>query len=165
MDDSLTPKIINDYLPRDLYDQCLKHITKATNFSPYEGSPIIKAVSDETSKHLIDQVNSIVVDRIKELFDMDLVLDQGYMVVWPDGSNGAHEHIDSHVGAEHLLISTVVYLNDDYEGGQINFPTLGISHKPAGNQGIHFKSDLLHSVSPNLYSRYNIVMWHRKQYI
>lgn len=162
MDVSKTPKIINDFLPRDLKDKCLNYITKAQNFSPYEGSDEIKAVSNELAKPYIDQVNSIVVDKIKELFDMDLVLDQGYMVVWPDGSNGAWEHIDSHIGAEHLLISTVVYLNDDYDGGQINFPDLGISHKPAGNQGVLFYSDTLHSVSPNTGNRYNIVLWHKQ---
>ncbi len=163
MDVSQTPKIVNDILPGDVHKTILEYITKAENFSPYEGSDEIKAVSNELAKPYIDQVNSIVVDKIKELFDVELVLSEGYLVVWPDGSNGAWEHIDAHHGAEHNFISTVVYLNEDYEGGQINFPDLGISHKPAGNQGVFFYSDVLHSVSPNKGNRYNIVMWHKKQ--
>ncbi len=36
------------------------------------------------------------------------------------------------------VVTFLVYLNDDYEGGETSFPTLGISHKGRRGQGLYF---------------------------
>jgi prolyl 4-hydroxylase len=36
------------------------------------------------------------------------------------------------------LVTFLVYLNDDYEGGETSFPTLGITHKGRRGQGLFF---------------------------
>jgi prolyl 4-hydroxylase len=36
------------------------------------------------------------------------------------------------------LVTFLVYLNDDYEGGETSFPTLGLSHKGRRGQGLFF---------------------------
>lgn len=43
------------------------------------------------------------------------------------GKNDAGDHI-----------SVMYYLNDDYEGGTIDFPTLGVSYRPNANEAIVF---------------------------
>ena len=72
-------------------------------------------------------------------------------------------HIDDHTDY-HRRISTVYYLNDNYTGGEINFPRFGITFKPKANQMIVFPSTYVynHSVSPVIEgNRYAVVSWLR----
>lgn len=64
----------------------------------------------------------------------------------------------------HRRISTLYYLNDNYSGGEINFPRFNISFKPKANQMILFPSTYVynHSVSPVTEGeRYAVVSWIR----
>ncbi len=72
-------------------------------------------------------------------------------------------HIDDHP-SYHRRVSTVYYLNDNYTGGEINFPRFGITFKPKANQMIVFPSTYVynHSVSPVIEGeRYAVVSWLR----
>jgi len=72
-------------------------------------------------------------------------------------------HIDDSPAATRR-ISTVYYLNDNYSGGEINFPRFGIKLKPKANQMILFPSSFIynHSVDPVIDGiRYAIVSWLR----
>lgn len=70
-------------------------------------------------------------------------------------------HIDDH--KDYLRrMSTVYYLNDDYTGGEINFPRFGVSYKPKANEMIVFPSNFVynHSVSEVTNgTRYAVVSW------
>ena len=70
-------------------------------------------------------------------------------------------HIDDHP-SYHRRVSTVYYLNDNYKGGEINFPRFNIVFKPQANQMIVFPSTYVynHSVSPVTEGeRYAVVSW------
>lgn len=70
-------------------------------------------------------------------------------------------HIDDHP-KYHRRVSSVYYINDDYEGGEINFPRFNISYKPKANQMIVFPSTYVynHSVSEVISgTRYSVVSW------
>lgn len=72
-------------------------------------------------------------------------------------------HIDDHRDYPRR-VSTVYYLNDNYTGGEINFPRFGITFKPKANQMIVFPSNYMynHSVSPVIEGkRYAVVSWMR----
>ena len=72
-------------------------------------------------------------------------------------------HIDDHPDY-HRRISTVYYINDNYSGGEINFPRFNITLKPKANQMILFPSTYVynHSVSPVVEGeRYSVVSWLR----
>ncbi len=72
-------------------------------------------------------------------------------------------HIDDHKDY-HRRVSTVYYMNDNYTGGEINFPRFGITFKPKANQMIVFPSNYVynHSVSPVIEgNRYAVVGWLR----
>jgi predicted 2-oxoglutarate/Fe(II)-dependent dioxygenase YbiX len=72
-------------------------------------------------------------------------------------------HIDDHKDYPRR-VSTVYYLNDNYTGGEINFPRFGITFKPKANQMIVFPSNYIynHSVSPVIEGdRYAVVSWLR----
>jgi len=70
-------------------------------------------------------------------------------------------HIDDHKDY-HRRVSTVYYLNDNYTGGEINFPRFNINFKPKANQMIVFPSTYVynHSVSEVTEGfRYAVVSW------
>jgi len=72
-------------------------------------------------------------------------------------------HIDDHP-SYHRRVSTVYYLNENYTGGEINFPRFGVTLKPKANQMIVFPSTYVynHSVSPVIEGeRYAVVSWLR----
>lgn len=60
---------------------------------------------------------------------------------------GMHEHFDSSRPND---IATLVYLNDDYEGGEIYFPEYGISIKPEPGDLLTFPDNpnFVHGVRP-----------------
>jgi predicted 2-oxoglutarate/Fe(II)-dependent dioxygenase YbiX len=61
-------------------------------------------------------------------------------------------------------MSTIFYMNDDYEGGEIEFPRFNVSHKPEKNELIIFPSTYVynHSVLPvTSGTRYAVVSWLR----
>lgn len=70
-------------------------------------------------------------------------------------------HIDDHP-KYHRRVSSVYYINDDYVGGEINFPRFNISYKPKANEMIIFPSTYVynHSVSEVIDgTRYAVVSW------
>jgi hypothetical protein len=72
-----------------------------------------------------------------------------------------NNHIDDHQDF-HRRISTVYYINDNYSGGEINFPRFNVSYKPEANQMIVFPSTYTynHSVDPVTDgNRYAVVSW------
>jgi len=72
-------------------------------------------------------------------------------------------HIDDHTDY-HRRISTVYYMNDDYDGGEITFPRFEVSIKPKANQMIVFPSTYVYNHSVNEVTsgtRYAVVSWLR----
>lgn len=70
-------------------------------------------------------------------------------------------HIDDHP-QYHRRVSSVYYLNDNYDGGEINFPRFEISYKPKANEMIIFPSTYVynHSVSEVTDgTRYAVASW------
>ena len=70
-------------------------------------------------------------------------------------------HIDDHPDF-HRRVSTLYYINDDYSGGELNFPRFSLSFKPKANQMIVLPSTYVynHSVSPVTEgTRYAVVSW------
>jgi hypothetical protein len=70
-------------------------------------------------------------------------------------------HIDDHPNYPRRT-STIYYLNDNYTGGELNFPRFNLTIKPQANQKIIFPSNYVynHSVSPVIEGeRYAVVSW------
>ena len=73
------------------------------------------------------------------------------------------EHIDH--GVSSRTLSVVLYLNDDYVGGEINFPHVGngITIKPEAGSAIFFPSNFVFTHSVNEVSdgiRYSLPNWY-----
>lgn len=84
-------------------------------------------------------------------------IDLGYLPVYlgiNKYNNGVHmgPHVDAYDGAQDKsTVSMVIYLNDNYEGGEIEFPNHGISIKPEAGSVVVFASEgVLHDPKPTV---------------
>jgi hypothetical protein len=103
---------------------------------------------------------------IKERFGSSLLPNSmnQHVIKWPTGP-GMENHIDDEsYERNHYHIASVLYLNDNYDGGEINFPTQGISFKPKAGDFIAFpgNKNYPHGVS-EIFSgeRYTAPAWYR----
>jgi hypothetical protein len=70
-------------------------------------------------------------------------------------------HVDD-LGVDEYHIASLIYLNDDFEGGEISFPTHGISIKPSKGDLIVFPGNLNypHKIEPIVSgNRYTVPFW------
>lgn len=106
-----------------------------------------------------------------EPLELDYKRDHGVETFWHDGYSllryGKGQHFINHVDDSkdfHRRISLVYYLNDNYEGGEIEFPRFGVKYKPNANELLLFPSTYVynHSVLPVVEGlRYSVVSWLR----
>lgn len=136
---------------------------------PYKGK-IEKVSVQSMSDSFFTMLNNLFFEHFDPI-EKDYMSDYGIFSTWHDTYGilkyGAGQkftnHIDDHP-EYHRRVSTVYYLNDNYTGGEINFPRFGITFKPKANQMIVFPSTYVynHSVSPVIEGeRYAVVGWMR----
>jgi len=73
-----------------------------------------------------------------------------------------HDHIDDHPALGVRRVSLSLYLNDNYDGGEIIFPRFNLKIKPKANQLILFPSSYVynHEIVPVTHGeRYVVVQW------
>jgi hypothetical protein len=151
-------KIINDYCKR--YDESFveygnsekEFSINAFKSNEYE-SRIIRSLVLEWNK----KVYRLVMENYHESFDsFDM---GGAHIAKFDPGWGMHEHFDVSKPND---IATIIYINDDYFGGEIYFPDYDISYKPSAGDLIMFpdNQDYVHGVKEIGGSqRYTIPRW------
>lgn len=95
------------------------------------------------------------------LFGISLKSHNPYKILKYEIGGKFENHIDDG-GGNFRRVSTVYYLNDNYEGGQLCFPQFGIELKPDAGDMIIFPSSYVysHSVKPVISgNRYSIASW------
>ena len=136
---------------------------------PYK-SEIKHRLTDDMSQAFLMNVTNMFFDHFDPV-EKDYMDSYGIFAEWHDTygilkyGEGQQftNHIDDHP-SYHRRISTVYYLNENYTGGEINFPRFGVTLKPKANQMIVFPSTYVynHSVSPVIEGeRYAVVSWLR----
>ena len=138
------------------------------------GIPYIGKIEDSVSQTFFEEFHANLNNLFFKNFDpieKDYMATYGIKADWHDQYGilkyGKDQfftnHIDDHPDF-HRRMSTIYYLNDNYLGGEINFPRFGITFKPKANQMIIFPSTYVynHSVSPVIDGeRYAVVSWLR----
>jgi hypothetical protein len=72
-------------------------------------------------------------------------------------------HIDDNINY-HRRVSTIFYMNDNYKGGEINFPRYNLSIKPKAGDFLIFPAFYTYNHSVNTVTkgtRYSVVSWAR----
>jgi predicted 2-oxoglutarate/Fe(II)-dependent dioxygenase YbiX len=107
----------------------------------------IKESINQSSHSTLVSIYEIIKDAIYEAsYDYSSVhnIDLGYLtsISISKYSTGKEmgSHIDSYDDGRVPVLSVVLYLNDNYEGGELNFQQQGISIKPSAGSLIAFPS-------------------------
>jgi len=130
---------------------------------PYEDKGIdgIRGYFNTSLREIFfESFNKIERDYQKE-FKINFTKHDAYQILKYGVGQKFTNHIDDSE-QNHRRISSIYYINDNYEGGEIVFPRFGITYKPAANEAIFFPSTYVynHSVKPVISgTRYAVVSW------
>ena len=93
--------------------------------------------------------------------DVELTTRTASLGVWNKGSR-CIGHADNVVPWSKMLThSSVIYLNDEYEGGYIAFPDYNEQYRPRRGDLIIFEADIFHEVTEITDGkRYTAALWH-----
>ncbi len=122
-------------------------------------------ISVNITQGLFDFWNSVLVQQYKKkLINVETIQFLHYNVGGKyDIHNDCEDYVDGKLSRLYSRdVTVLVYLNDDYEGGQIEFPDYGITIKPKKNTVITFPSyyEFQHRVLPvTKGERFTLVTW------
>jgi hypothetical protein len=95
-------------------------------------------------------------------YDVGVLVDEGYSILKYE--NGMHYKRHHDCGGLHKdrVVSILVYLNDNYEGGELEFPLFDFKYKPKAGDIVIFPSNytfshIAHPVTSG--TKYAIVSW------
>ena len=116
---------------------------------------------NENVKDLLDNYGKKVWNFVSQNYDgpfEDYDNSKTHLAKFSEGY-GMHEHFDTTKPND---IATLIYINSDYEGGEIYFPDLGIEIKPSIGDLVCFPDtpDFVHGVKPIIKgTRYTSPCW------
>jgi hypothetical protein len=113
--------------------------------------------------NLFNTTFSIIEKDYEEDYHIKFKVHQPYKILKYEPGGKFDLHIDD-AGATFRRASTVFYLNDNYEGGEIEFPSFNVKYKPQAGDFIMFPSSYAyrHKVNPVVSGiRYAIASWLR----
>jgi 2OG-Fe(II) oxygenase superfamily len=100
-----------------------------------------------TQIELIKKYSEKVINTFKDLYgDEELYISAFWMTMLGKDTRLPY-HVDNHVGAEHLFRSAVIYLNEDYDGGSIQFERNNFLYQPVKYSAIFFPSKYSHRIN------------------
>lgn len=112
---------------------------------------------------MIKKISDRALSKFHSIFEeKDLCISSFWMVILGPNTR-IPMHKDSIKFAEHLYLTCTVYLNDDYQGGKINFPDIEFSYQPKKYSAIFFPSSYIHGVEEITDGlRYTLPIWASK---
>lgn len=94
-------------------------------------------------------------------FSLKNSLDQGYQILRYSGGSEYKRHMDDGVRTPRR-VSGLLYLNGNFEGGELEFPYLNFTYKPYGGDLLLFPSGVpyMHAAKPvTSGTKYSVVSW------
>lgn len=127
----------------DLYDQNVNNTIWSKR--------VVHATQVPELREIGKKYITLVSNKIKSDYDIDKSLFTDILCFnrWRIGDM-QHPHADEDNGFEWRKFGCVLYLNEDYEGGNIYFPNQNLSIKPKANTLVFFPGnrEYLHGVNP-----------------
>ena len=125
------------------------------------GDPVAKTLHNQMYLLMLSALSSYSIRyQVPPLFS-----DEGYNLLKYSGGQEYKEHSDG-TTASGRCVSAILYLNDNYEGGEIEFVKFGVKIKPKPGTLILFPSNYAYSHIAHpvtLGTKYAIVTWVRDQ--
>lgn len=128
-----------------------------------EGNPV-NWITQYMNIFDIFNINEKIKEKISQDYNTTNIKQKGdrlNVVKWEKG-NSLKLHVDDlgYIADNH--IAALVYLNDDYEGGELNFPTHNLSIKPKTGDLVFFPGNMnyAHEVTEVISgTRYTVPIW------
>jgi len=123
--------------------------------------------NDQTAQNLHNQIYALLgatIPRYAKMFSIqDLFYHEAYQMLKYDVGTEYKQHCDSGLSTRRE-VSAIVYLNDDYEGGELEFPHFNVKIKPKSGMLLLFPSNyayahIAHPISKG--TKYALVTWIR----
>lgn len=141
-------QIVNSYFDRINDNNWWEHddISSWDN-KTYEIQSMLSDMNRGCYKDMLGVLESIK-NNIGDIFHTDNIYPDSFkFCIWRDGEEQSiHTDNNKDEYASWRQYSCIIYLNDDYSGGEIFFPELDIKFKPTAGDIVIFSSDLLHQV-------------------
>lgn len=142
----------------ETYEAQISDARKCHDFVLFDHNEDLK----DLYKKIDDWISPAFKDFEKEYFIEETTSDM-YLILRYENLGKFDPHVDDG-GKFPRTISLSAYINDDYEGGELEFKNFNIKHKPKTGDIILFCSAFpyMHSVAPvTSGTRYAIVNWYR----
>jgi len=116
-------------------------LTETTAHQPRDGQWNSMIWNNEKTNKILNNYKRRVMQSFRDIYAIDCKFCGGsYLVKWTE-SDKMDLHVDDLSDGKNQ-VSAVLYLNDDYVGGNINFPTHNLSIKPEKYELLIFPGNL-----------------------
>ena len=161
--------IINNFMLKEDCDLIVKNLNVDTALKTdgfWENKVFAEFSFPKECKAIIKKYRIKSHEVIKQRYGTTLLPNSmnQHIIKWPVGP-GMEDHIDDEAyERNHYHIASLIYLNDDFEGGELYFPKQGITLKPKAGDLVAFpgNKNYPHGVS-EIFSgeRYTAPSWYR----
>jgi len=130
----------------DYFSNKLITMWEQKKLHPFFDEPQILIIRDpdEEDRLFKQKCYEILCKQIKDVFDDGpYVYMDGDLSLWRPGLSGTRhvDNVDPKIKGYGARYSSIFYLNDDYEGGEIEFPNLNLTYKPVKGSMVWFPDD------------------------
>lgn len=159
-------KYITEFCDAKVYDEKGNHTHHPVDRNNLQtfiqpGSELDNLIYAKVSEGYQKWISLIDIKSCQKMYFNNLN-DTGYQINKYEINQFYNYHVDNapNLNNENRVLSIVIYINDDYEGGELEFPFY--TYKPSKGQGIFFPSDWLYPhrscpISNGI--KYSIVTW------
>ena len=102
----------------------------------------------DTTRSLLERVFPAAQDAVRNAWEIDVTNWSSPQFTKYYPGHFIKVHRDSGEAFPKRLFTTVLYLTDDYTGGEIHFPHIQKKYHPASGTALIFPSDFVHEVRP-----------------
>ena len=153
----MQPKIIENFISKET-SQTLHNFLKTKSYEHLPDIPhpagimhtsidekYLKSISEEKDLFIIDLIN-LLINSISNVFNLpkDKLKIKTQRYTWLSDGQSLSKH-DDYLVSNYKVYSAVLYLTDDYEGGEILFYNEDksfVSYKPSAGSLIYFEGNL-----------------------
>lgn len=144
------PNVLDNDLLAEVISYYNNHENKSTLHNSSGKNRFHVHPDAELEKKIDFKLRKTAYFKMKEIFNFEVMYRELYKICCYDSeSNGRfHAHRDSVSPHVHRMYGMSLVLNDDYEGGHLEFPEYNIKLKPKANTVIIFPGSYSHKVHP-----------------
>jgi hypothetical protein len=132
---------IEDVLPKEEHEILLEYVKSTDSWKkqPWLVWTVESGFLPNDVREILKKIFEMVYKRCTDLYGVEInpLLTPALYIVRFDAGFFLPIHTDT-LSAESNHIASVYYINDDYEGGEINFPDHNLTIKPKANSLIFF---------------------------